>query len=46
MGKPATAGRVGHKPARPSQAQMRWQDCELGALFSFDIPVYLNGGWS
>jgi len=29
----------------PTAAQKRWQDCELGAVFHFDLPVYLDEGW-
>ena len=29
----------------PTDAQRQWQDCELGALLSFDISAYLEEGW-
>lgn len=31
---------------RPNQAQLAWQNFELGILYSFDLPVYAPGGWA
>ena len=31
--------------ARPLPQQVRWQDCELGVVFHFDMPVYAEEGW-
>jgi alpha-L-fucosidase len=35
---PATAPSPAGLP-RPTPAQIRWQDCEVGVLFSFDMPI-------
>ena len=32
--------------ACPTDAQLRWQEAGLGAMFSFDIPVYDIGGYN
>ena len=29
--------------ARPTPAQLEWQDCELGMFYHFDIPIYTPG---
>lgn len=29
----------------PTKAQKEWQDCELGVVFHFDMPVYHEDGW-
>lgn len=31
---------------RPLPKQVRWQDCEVGVIFHFDISVYRQGGWT
>ena len=31
---------------RPTRAQLRWQDFELGIVFHFDLPVFATGGWA
>lgn len=30
--------------ARPVGKQVRWQDCEVGAIFHVDISIYQEGG--
>jgi len=31
--------------ARPTPAQVAWQNFEVGALVSLDLPVFAPGGW-
>ena len=31
--------------ARPTPAQVRWQDFELGVIFHYDLPLFAPGGW-
>jgi alpha-L-fucosidase len=35
VAEPADVGRV----VRPTAGQLAWQDCEVGVLFSFDLPI-------
>jgi len=30
---------------RPLPRQLVWQDCEVGAIFHFDMPLFAEGGW-
>jgi len=32
--------------AKPLPRQIVWQDCEVGAIFHFDMPLFAEGGWS
>jgi len=32
--------------AKPLPRQVVWQDCEVGAIFHFDMPLFADGGWS
>jgi hypothetical protein len=32
--------------ARPTAAQLEWQDFEVGVLFELDLPVFAPGGWT
>lgn len=34
-----TGGPGNAQPARPSPAQVAWQDCEIGVIFHFDMPI-------
>jgi len=31
--------------AKPLPRQVVWQDCEVGAIFHFDMPLFDEGGW-
>lgn len=31
---------------KPLPQQVAWQDCELGLIYHFDMPVFLPAGWS
>ena len=53
----ATSGRIalarndhdkddGAHLARPLAKQVAWQDCEVGVIFHFDMPLFAKGGWS
>jgi len=35
----------GRELPKPLPRQLAWQECEVGAIYHFDIPVYLPGGW-
>ena len=32
--------------AKPLPRQIVWQDCEVGAIFHFDLPLFAEGGWT
>jgi len=32
--------------ARPLPRQITWQDCEVGAIFHFDMPLFADDGWT
>jgi len=31
---------------KPLPKQVAWQDCEVGVIFHFDMPLFADGGWS
>lgn len=41
----ATHDDSGRRLTKPLPQQIQWQDCELGLVYHFDIPVYLPEGW-
>ena len=36
----------GRRIAKPLPQQETWQDCEVGIVYHFDLPVYLPKGWN
>ena len=32
--------------AKPLPRQIVWQDCEVGVIYHFDMPLWAQGGWS
>jgi alpha-L-fucosidase len=37
---------VGDNIVKPLERQIKWQDCEIGVVYHFDLPVYTESGWA
>jgi alpha-L-fucosidase len=42
----AAATEDGAHPVTPLRRQIVWQDCEVGAIFHFDMPLFGTSAWS